>query len=272
VTVAVNDGLIVNGTATLPKESTISLALLTTDASTLVTPGSGTTPGNVGTATSAMVVGRYVFYNNSAWDANTVGASASDDAAIAIDKVALFTGGIATFANYTSYSKGINGIMVDLANAANSGAISASDFTFKIGNSSTPSGWSAAPSPSSVTVRLGAGFNGADRVTVIWQDNAIQKQWLEVTVLATANTGLPVPDAFYFGNAIGESGNSAADTKVDPADELGARANQRNVLNPASITFIYDYNRDKKVDPADQLIARANQTSVLTALKLINLQ
>src|SRR5205807_2465921 len=53
-------------------------------------------------------------------------------------------------------------------------------------------------------------------------------------------------------------------------DELGARANQRNFLNPAPIDFAYDFNRDKKVDATDQLIARGNQTNFLTALKLIS--
>src|SRR5882672_5893101 len=34
------------------------------------------------------VVGRYVFYDNSAWDGNIAGVNAGDDAAIAPDKVA----------------------------------------------------------------------------------------------------------------------------------------------------------------------------------------
>lgn len=54
---------------------------------------------------------------------------------------------------------------------------------------------------------------GSDRVTVIWPGYdpndlahpAVAKQWLEVTILATKNTGLSQPEVFYFGNAIGES-------------------------------------------------------------------
>ena len=45
-------------------------------------------------------------------------ASATDDEAIASDKVALLPGETATFANYTSYARGINGIMVDIADLA----------------------------------------------------------------------------------------------------------------------------------------------------------
>ena len=57
-------------------------------------------------------MGRFIFYNNSAWDGDA-GASADDDKAIAPDKVPLFDGSNAIFANYTSYSRGINGIMTD---------------------------------------------------------------------------------------------------------------------------------------------------------------
>jgi hypothetical protein len=271
ITPAESATLSLNGeTASVPKESTISLAFLTTDASTLVTAGSGTLPGTAGTASTRMVVGRFVFYNGSAWDGNDAGANANDDGAIASDKFPLFEGSTGTFANYTSYSRGINGIIVDIQNPANGPGISASDFTFKSGNNNTPTAWTNALAPTSITRRAGAGVGGSERFTIIWADNAIQKQWLQVVVLASANTGLSSPDTFYFGNAIGESGSSASDARIDPTDELLARANPRNVLNPAPIDNAYDFNRDKRVDPTDQLITRANQTSVITALKLIS--
>jgi len=66
--------------------------------------------------TSASVVGRDVFYNNSFYDGNNPAINAADDEAIATNKQALLPGQTATFANYTSYSKGINGVMVDVAN------------------------------------------------------------------------------------------------------------------------------------------------------------
>jgi hypothetical protein len=79
---------------------------------------------------------------------------------------------------------------------------------------------------------------------------------VQVTLMADAVTKLAAPDVFYFGNAIGESGNSPGNTTVDSADELAARAN-RTGLGTAAITNLYDYNRDKRVDTADQLIARS---------------
>ena len=80
----------------------------------------------------------------------------------ATDKQALIEGQTAACTNYTSYSKGINGIMVDIAGLANSASLGAADFAFKVGNDSTPSGsgWSAGPTPRSVTVRTGAGAGG----------------------------------------------------------------------------------------------------------------
>ena len=63
----------------------------------------------------ANVVGRNIFYNRSGFDGNNAAANAADDAAIATDKSALLPGAAATLANYTSYTRGINGIMVDVA-------------------------------------------------------------------------------------------------------------------------------------------------------------
>jgi cytochrome c peroxidase len=220
------------------------------------------------TAVINQVAGRFVFYNQSKFDGNNAAANSADDAAIAPDKTALLSGQTASFANYTSYSHGVNGIMIDIANVA--GTPSVADFLFKVGNDNTPGTWGAAPSPSSVTVRPGAGVGGSTRITVIWPHDSIRKTWLQVTVLASAATGLAAPDVFYFGNAVGESGNSAMDAAVGPADELRARSNPQNVVNPALITCLFDYDRDGAVDPRDQLIARSNGTSVLNRLKLIS--
>ncbi len=214
------------------------------------------------------IVGRWVFYNNSKWDGEEPAVNANDDAAIATDKQAMLPGETATFANYTSYSRGINGVMMDIKHLLT--APSAADFTFKVGNSNDPTSWATAPAPVSVSVRSGVGVGGADRVTIIWTDNAIQKEWLQVTVLATGNTGLVEDDVFYFGNAVGDTGNSATDTYVNASDRLGCRANPHHFLDPAPIDDAYDFNRDKNVNASDRLIARANPTNFTNALQLIS--
>jgi len=227
----------------------------------------------------AQVVGRHIFYNNSYFDGFNAAPGVTDDNAIAPDpgtasdavfgKRALLPGQTATRINYTSYSRGINGIMVDIEDLADVGGLSAADLDFHVGNTHDPSTWGTGPGPTSVTVRPGAGINGSDRVTLVWNDDNIQNQWLQVTVKANATTGLDVEDVFYFGNAVGESLDSPSFTFVDGTDFAGARDNTHNTVNRASRDDPYDYNRDSLVDAADLAIARDSNTNFLTALKLI---
>jgi hypothetical protein len=122
-----------------------------------------------------------------------------------------------------------------------------------------------------VTLRQVASEPGTDRVTLIWPDNAIQEEWLQVTVLADTNTGLAANDVFCFGNAIGESGNSTANAIVNSTDDVGARQNPRTPLNRAPIYNAYDYNRDSLVNSSDQVIPRLYATTPVSALKLITM-
>jgi hypothetical protein len=126
-----------------------------------------------------------------------------------------------------------------------------------------------AAAPVSVTVRSGAGAGGTDRVTLIWADNAIGNEWLQVIVLADAVTALAANDVFYFGNAVGETGNSTTDAVVDGLDFSGVRDHPMNFLNRAAVTYAYDINRDGFVDATDLVLARDHTTTVLNALKLI---
>jgi len=234
---------------------------------------SGNTTWNFTTlGTTSAVVNRRIFYNNSKWDGHTdylAGDPAPneyDDAAIATDKAALLPGETPTFANYTSYTRGINGIMVDIAGLV--ADVTAADFVFKVGNSSTPSAWASAPAPTSVSVRPGAGVDGSARVTVIWPDNAIQKQWLQIIVLANGNTGLPADDVFYFGNAIGEVGDTTANALVNATDCGRVKINW-TFPNQAGLTNVYDLNRDKVVNATDAGLALVNQTYPSNMLRLI---
>ncbi|MBN2473342.1 MAG: proprotein convertase P-domain-containing protein [Pirellulales bacterium] len=228
--------------------------------------------GNRQSNEAPVIVGRHVFYNDSYWDTPTPQhPHFDDDTAVASDKTALCPGGTATFANYTSYSRGINGLMVDVADLPPaSGTVNPGDyFHFRVGNNNTPGGWANALAPAGVNVRPGEGVDGSSRITIVWPDYAVCKQWLQVTVLANANTGLLEPDVFYFGNAVAEAGNSTTDAKVNATDMLLARNNPRTFLNPAAVDFPYDYNRDARVNATDMLLARNNQTHFLNALRLI---
>jgi len=226
------------------------------------------TPGMVSFVAGPAVVGRHVFYNNSAFDGNDPDLGAADNAAIATDKSALLPGQIAGFAHYTSYSRGINGIMIDIFDPA--GAITDDDFRFRVGNNDDPDAWSKAPPPADMRVYPGGGAGGSYRVTFIWDELAIRNQWLQVTVLGE-NLGMAENDVFYFGNAVGESGNSAADAHVTVADLLLARNNPRGFLDAPGIDFSYDFNRDQRVNVTDMLLARNNQAGALDGLRLIDL-
>ncbi|MBN2473347.1 MAG: lamin tail domain-containing protein [Pirellulales bacterium] len=226
------------------------------------------TPGAVPFTPATEVAGRYVFYNHSAFDGNDAAPNALDDGAIAPDKTALLPGRTASFANYTGYSRGINGIMIDLAHLPDGAVPGPADFRFRVGNSNDPQTWADAPAPSSITLRDGP--NDTARVTIVFDDYIVLKQWLQVTVWATGNTGLAGADVFYFGNAVGEAGNSDVDAKVNAVDMLLARNNPRSFINPAPIDFPCDLNRDARVNATDMLLARNNQTHFLNALQLIS--
>jgi hypothetical protein len=198
----------------------------------------------------ATVVGRYAFYNGSSLDAGNAGADARDDAAIAADKQALRAGGTATFANVTNYTRGVNGIMVDLANLPAGTSLGGEDFSFRaIGAAST------VPLPYAVTVRRAAGANGSDRVTLVWVEGT-RNAWLEVTVKANARTGLSAPDVFTFGNLVGDTGGAAA-FKVDAGDVLRTRLNVGRTDAPSLDR--YDFNRDGVINFQDLLTVRTAQ-------------
>jgi hypothetical protein len=211
----------------------------------------------------ASVVGRWVFYNNSTWDDPTAGRS--DSTAIATDKQPLLPDSTATFANYTSYSRGMNGIMVDILGL--SGPLTTADFRFRAGNSNTPDSWSYALTSPSVSVIAGGGVGGSDRVVLTWPDNAIEKKWLMVVVL-TSHTGLPIADVFYFGNAIGETGtgNSYPYALVGVSDRV---LTQAHVGESATVTDPCDINRDGAISATDVDIINANGTTTLNALRYI---
>jgi hypothetical protein len=193
----------------------------------------------------ATVVGRQIFYANSAYDNPAAGLTA--DNAIAPDKQALLPGQQATFINYTSYSKGINGIIIDISGLADPAHLTLADLQFRVGNNSNPASWSIARAPSSVTVRQGAGKYGSDRITIYWPNGSTVNQWMQITVKASTVTGLTQPDVFYFGNTIGETGNNFANAVVDSTDRIAVMAHLTGVV-PTTITNPYDFDRDRIVN------------------------
>ncbi len=225
---------------------------------------------------AATTIARKLFYAGSSRYNVTNGMfpGYSDDNAIAEDKVALLPGvGPATFANVSSYAGGITGVIVDVLGASVPGAITAADFTFRMGNNNSPGQWAAAPAPATVTVRAGAGISGSDRVELIWSAGQLAKTWLQVTLAADSHTNLAEPDVFYFGHAMGDSGlgDTVSYALVNNIDEAGVRTDPQFVFNNIPITNIYDYNRDGSVNSIDEAISRANPTDPSNATRYLNI-
>ena len=214
--------------------------------------GPGLDIGAYELAQAAQVIGRHVFYNNSSYDHLDASANAFDDGAIAPDKSALLPGQTATFANYTSYDKGINGLMIDVANLP-TGALSASDFGFRVSTDGVI--WNAAPAVSAITVRRAMGVNGSDRVEILFPDDSITNQWLQITVNANARTGLAAPDVFYFGNLVGGTGQHANLAIVNTTDIAIAKL---AVNTAATLASIADFNRNGVVTITDVALAKLN--------------
>ena len=99
------------------------------------------------------VAGRHIFYNESSFDGGSAAISAAaDEAARATDKAPYIPNGTtALFTNVTSYTRGINGIMVDLTAGGNHAGITlatvANHFEFRTGNNNTPGSWAIAAGP-----------------------------------------------------------------------------------------------------------------------------
>ncbi len=217
-----------------PGVSSFTASVVASDGSQSSAPVTATINTSV---LSGQVLGNRLFYNNTHYDGNDAAINASDDLAIASDKIGFNGVGTASFANVSSYAHGITGIMVDLKSGLGTHGninLASGDITFKVAPSTFDSGtynnvgsWTTAPAPSAISVRLGAGTGGSDRIEIVWNNDIIENTWLEVDVLASANTGLSSPDVFYFGSAPGDSGrgNPATAAVVNATDITIARAN-----------------------------------------------
>ncbi len=193
------------------------------------------------------------------------GATGSSASTSLSDKVPLLPGQSSTFANYSSYNLGLNGLVVDIAGLSASTTPSQllSSLGFAQWDGIAAAGFVALPGTAipSVAISGGAGVGGSARATITFPDNTVQNTWLQVTVLANAITGLAANDVFYFGNVIGDVniGNTATRLRVNELDTSALRNNQSTGANSVGVTNLYDINRDGRVNALDTSIVRNNQ-------------
>jgi hypothetical protein len=180
-------------------------------------------------------------------------------------------GTTATFANYTNHSSGLNRVFVDLLNSQ-AASLTNSDFEFRIGNTNDPDNWTLVDGSNGIalpTIINGTrdSSTGIQRFTLVWADHAIANTWLQVRVFGNTNTGLTNDDVFYFGNAVGETGNNPTDAIVNLQDVGLTRSNQTG-FGSAAIDNSFDFNRDGRVNLIDVAIARSNQSGFSPLLLL----
>ena len=210
----------------------------------------------------APIEGRYLFYNSSAAGATPAAAGPNDTPALAPDKQALLPGQTATSANYSSFSRGLNGLVIDVVGLAHPEQVSATDFLFRVGNSASATDWPALTVAPTITVQPGGGANGSDRLVLTFPDGTIANQWLEVTVRSDAHgghAGLAADDVFYFGNLVGDL---TGDLVVDAADRSVLAAHYRNAGTLAQ----GDLDLSGKVNIVDLAILTQAQGQTLATL------
>ena len=227
------------------------------------------------TAVQGIVAARRMFYNNANNSftspfgvlPNTFNSSGAANGAVDNSKSALISG-TSSAANYSNYSRGLNGIIIDFSGGTNE--ITAADFEFELWNGYSPAGFvRSVVSPLSVAVLRGQGISGSDRIKIVFADNVIQNTWLKIRMLANSRTGLTKNDEFYFGHAIGDVGGNptsgvfAGFVMTDAADTNAVRANQLPGIQAATITNIYDVNKDGSVNAADTNLIRSSQVPVV---------
>jgi hypothetical protein len=214
----------------------------------------GASPAVTPQARAAEVYRRHVFYNHSMFDGGDAAANALDDQAIDPEKNPQLPAQGWGHHNVTSYTRGLNGVMIDMVGMPPSTEPAASDFQFAV-RPGGAGGWSDAPPPVSVTRRTGAGVANSDRITLVWADGAIRNAWLRVTLLVGARTGMVNPDVFCFANLIGETDPYPIDLSVDARYVVRTRA---ATTSAAGIDSRFDHNRDGRVNVLDAAEARAN--------------
>ena len=220
------------------------------------------------------VEARRVFYNNSAFDGFNPAANAADDGAVATDKQALLPGQASTFTNVTGYSRGINGIMLDVFSGLDPTppVVTAANFQFQTSRNGLT--WEAGPAPREVTVRgMPIDFF---RITVTFDDGAVANEWLRVTFFPSPDVPVGGPggplnaDVSYFGNLAGETGDPpTGDPAALRVSALDLAATRQNMYTPEpGIENRYDHNRDRRVNALDLAVVRRNlgrQVELFTA-------
>lgn len=190
------------------------------------------------------ITNRSVFYKGSGF-ANIGGVNAAMDTSKSLLASGV-TSQATSFSNVVNYSRGINGMVFDVAGLVGS-TLSVSDFTFRMGNNSTPNTWATAPTPTLMDVTSGTTTTPA-RVRIEWDDNVIQNTWIQVIIHANANTGLNQRVVFYLGHALGEV-DGTTPYRLSTIDVGSVRQAVGNTIVPVNDNR--DIDKDRRITTLD---------------------
>jgi hypothetical protein len=215
------------------------------------------------------IVNQKVFYNRSGYQ-NQGGVGAALDTGKSLLR-AIGTSQISSASNVISYTRGINGIVLDVAGLVAS-SLTTADFVFRVAPAGasgivTPSSWGLAPQPTAIIVTPGNSSTPA-RVQLEWADNAIENTWLQIIVLANANTGLVNRDVFYLGHALADVDFSGPNYRVTTSDVSLVRGSVGNTI--VDVSDPRDVNKDRRVTTVDvsYLRARVSNTVLLRQITI----
>lgn len=191
-----------------------------------------------------------ILYGNSTFEVNGVSA------AIDTNKSLLQAGSVpsaTTDANVTGYSRGLNGVVIDIAGLTSS-SLTAADFSFRVAPAGAagvvdPSTWAAAPAPSLIAATPKSLANPG-RIQLKWADNAVQNTWLQIIVLANARTSLTTPAVYYVGSAVGDvTGQVDGLYRTSVADLI--LVYQGVSATPVAVTDNRDVDKNGVINAAD---------------------
>ena len=208
-----------------------------------ITANYGTNNSSVTFTVDALVAvsNRQVYYKGSSFASIGVDNSLDPNKVLAQSGAAPQT---LSYSNLINTTRGINGIVLDVAGLA-SASLTAGDFTMRVSPTgffdeaaNPPSNWATAPAPTGIFVTPGTNTTPA-RVRLEWADNAIENRWLQIRILANANTGLVSNQVYYLGHLQGEINgqtiggayfvNNADLTAALPVGQVATVGNTRDV-------------------------------------------
>ncbi|MFM7520920.1 MAG: proprotein convertase P-domain-containing protein, partial [Planctomycetota bacterium] len=212
-----------------------------------------------GTSTTTFTVtAKVALTNQKIYHKGSSFAGTSVDAALDPGKVVARPGGTTqtlSYANLVNGSRGLNGIVIDVAGLAAT-SLTAADFSFRMspqGNFSEaanpPNAWATAPAPSAIAVTAGTATTPA-RIRLEWADNVIANRWLQVAVLAGASTGLDAPEILYVGHLAGETNGTISSGlfRVTNADYQPVAAAVGSTVTVGSVLDIIKDGRIRNTD------------------------